>query len=174
MAAAARRASPVPAAGADARVAERERRLAERLLERESLRGALDDATWQPIQDWLLRTAGRLAAATAGLDEPAAEPALDRGEAALMEVAAILASALDLDAGTTGPALAQRLEPLPRALVPPLVDARHARAVHARLRAATRQLAARPEPAPTAAARLVAALEPGGYSDRDPVGNQGV
>jgi hypothetical protein len=67
--------SPTPS------VADRERSLAERWLEDESLHGDLDDQTWQPIQDWLLAVATRVATATAGQDDAAAQALLDRAHA---------------------------------------------------------------------------------------------
>lgn len=68
--------------GAEA-IAAREERLAERFLEDEALRGNLDGATWQPLQEWLLAAVHRLADSTRGLDDAAAEPLLERGSAAL-------------------------------------------------------------------------------------------
>ena len=75
--------APPAARQASQSVAIRERRLAERLLEDEALRGDLDDATWQPIQDWLLAEAARLATATEGLDDAAAAAVLDRAQVTL-------------------------------------------------------------------------------------------
>ena len=59
-----RPAAPAPAPSGS-RVADRERRIAERLLEDEALRGDLDDATWQPVQGWLLARVRLLATSTA-------------------------------------------------------------------------------------------------------------
>src|SRR5215207_4883523 len=75
-------------------VLSRERRLAERFLEDEALRGDLDDATWQPLQGWLLAVIRRLAASTEGLGDDAAQPILDAGQARLRPVVAELADVL--------------------------------------------------------------------------------
>jgi hypothetical protein len=144
--------------GADA-IAARERTLAERLLEDEALRGDLDDATWQPIQDWMLVQAHRIAAATTGMDDAAAQPVLDNGQAALRQVATTLADALA--AGTTSPNFAQRIEPLHKQVRPPLVDAARARRVHAALRAVVSELVAQQVDSATAAARLAAVFRTG-------------
>jgi hypothetical protein len=147
---------PQPPAGGDD-AATRERRLAERLLEDESLRGSLDDATWQPIQDWILAAATRAAAAASGLDDAAAEPVLNQAQVALRNVAATLVHALEAGPGT--PDLATRLEPLHHHARPPLVERAHTRRVHAALRQVARQLGAERVDPPTAAARLVAAFQ---------------
>ncbi len=76
-------------------VQQREERLAERLLDDEALRGSLDDATFQPIQDWLLVEAARLAASTDGLDDATAAPLLDRGLRTLREAARTRVAALE-------------------------------------------------------------------------------
>jgi hypothetical protein len=131
--------------------------ISERLLEDESLRGSLDDATWQPIQDWILAAATRAAAATSGLDDAAAEPVLNQAQVALRNVAATLVHALEAGPGT--PDLATRLEPLHHHARPPLVERAHTRRVHAALRQVARQLGAERVDPPTAAARLVAAFQ---------------
>lgn len=73
-----------------AAVAARERRLAERLLEDERLRGDLDDEAWQPIQDWLLQGAALVAAATSGLDDATANDVLDEASRVLRQLAWLL------------------------------------------------------------------------------------
>lgn len=78
---------------ADPAVDAREKRLAEWLLEDERLRGDLDDDTWQPIQDWLLVEARRLAAETAGLSEEQADAALARAREDLRGAAFTLVDA---------------------------------------------------------------------------------
>jgi len=152
-----RRTPPASGQAADP-VASREQRLAERLLEDEALRDDLDDATWQPIQDWLLAVVRRVAASTAGLDDAAAQPILDAGQARLRSAVTTLTDALG--AGPGGD-FAQRLEPLHGELQPPIVEPAQARRVHAALRSAARELAAeRTEPA-AAAVRLAGALDAG-------------
>ena len=151
--------SPPDTEAAAETAAERARRLVEGLLEDERLRGDLDDATWQPIQDWLLRAAERVAAATAGRDDAAAQPSLDAGRATLREMATTLADALG--AGTGAADFAARLEPLHHLLRPPLVKSQRARLAHAALRDAAMALAASGADGPAAAAQLVAALEAG-------------
>jgi hypothetical protein len=74
-------------------VTERYRRLAERFLEDEALRGDLEDAAWQPIQDRLLREAEQLAASTADMDDAQARPILDRGQARIRQRAAEMVAA---------------------------------------------------------------------------------
>lgn len=146
-------------------VAERERRLAERLLEDEALRGELDDAAWQPIQDWLLARAARLAASTAALDDEAAQPILDAALAALRQLGAGLAEVLA--SRPLGQDLPDRLEPLLAAVSSPLVPPDQVSGARSRVRAVARELAAtRPAPA-EAAARLVAALQ----ADDPPAGS---
>ena len=134
----------------------RERRLAERLLEDERLRGDLDDATWQPIQDWLLVTAGRLARGTQGLTNRVADERLNLGRRALKETAQVIHAALaaDADRSRTG-ALLGELTPL---LVPAVVPARQAPARDARLRQAGERIQAEALNSPAAAACIVAAL----------------
>ena len=140
-------------------VANRERSLAERWLEDESLRGNLDDQTWQPIQDWLLGVAARVATATAGQDEATAQPLLDQAHAVGTAVARILAEALGTDGSPAD--LAHHLEPLHRELRPPIVEPDRASRVHAALRAAVSELSHSPAEGPMRAARLTAALEAG-------------
>lgn len=133
----------------------RERRLAERLLDDESLRGDLDDTTWQPLQDWLLAVAARLAAATVDLDEEAARAYLDRGRRVLVGVAR--AAAEVLDAGASAADVARGVEPLVAAVGPPVFSAAHADEARAALRQAARQVSAE-RPSPAYAARQLAAI----------------
>jgi hypothetical protein len=149
--------SGAPAPGE--RVTDRERSLAERWLEDESLRGDLDDDTWQPIQDWLLAVAAHVAAATAGLDDAAAQATLDQAQAAGKAVAQTLADALAPEAAPTD--LGSRLEALHHELRAPLVEPRRAPRVHAALRAAVAELSHGTAASPTIAGRLVAALDAG-------------
>jgi hypothetical protein len=145
--------SPAPS------VADRERSLAERWLEDESLRGDLDDQTWQPIQNWLLVVAARVATATASQDEATAQPLLDQAQAVGTVLARILAEAL----GTAvSPAdLGHHLEPLHQELRSPIVEPDRAAHVDAALRAAVADLSHSPAEGPMMAARLTAALEAG-------------
>ena len=140
-------------------LASRGQRLAERLLEDEALRDDLDDATWQPIQDWLLAVVRRVAASTVGLDDAAAQPVLDDAQARLRSAVTTLTDALG--AGPGAGDFAQRLEPLHGELQPPIVEAARARRVHAALRSAARELAAEGADPASAAARLVGALDAG-------------
>jgi hypothetical protein len=138
-------------------VAARQRALAERLLDDERLRGDLDDATWAPIQDWLLRVAGRVAARTDGLGDAAAQPVLDQAWHVLTALVGALTSALAVE--TASAEFASRVASLAPDLQPPVVDAAAAPHVGEALRQAARQLTAARADGPTAAARLVAALE---------------
>ncbi len=140
-------------------VAQRERRLAERFLEDEALRRGLDDATWQPIQDWLLLAVGRLAATTRGLDESAAQTLLDRGQQDLRRLTLTLAAAVER---STSPAQrSQLIRELAADARPSFVDPAAAARLAERLAAADRHLAARPADPATAARLLVAALGEG-------------
>jgi hypothetical protein len=141
------------------RVADRERSLAERWLEDESLRGDLDDQTWQPIQDWLLAVAARVAAATAGQDDATAQPLLDRAHAAGAALARTLAEALG--PGASPADLGRHLEPLHHEVQSPVVEPDRAPRVHAALRAAVAGLSQGTMDTPTMAARLTAALDAG-------------
>jgi hypothetical protein len=129
------------------------------LLEDEALRGDLDDVTWAPLQAWVLRVAGRVAAGTAGVDDPAAQAILDRASRVLKAVVAALASALAV--GTGSAEFARRVASLDGDLQPPVLEAAHARQAREILRQTARQLAAAQADGPTAAARLVEALEVG-------------
>jgi len=160
-----RRTPPASGQAADP-VASREQRLAERLLEDEALRDDLDDATWQPIQDWLLAVVRRVASSTVGLDDAAAQPVLDDGQARLRSAVTTLADALG--AGTGAGDFAQRLEPLHGELQPPIVEAAQARRMHAALRSAARELAAERADSATASARLIGALDARDGADQPP------
>jgi hypothetical protein len=140
-------------------VADRERSLAERWLEDESLRGDLDDQTWQPIQDWLLVLAARVATATAGQDEATAQPLLDQAQAVGTALARALVEALGADGSPAD--LGHHLEPLHQELRPPIVEPDRAARVDAALRAAVAELSHSPAEGPLMAARLTAALEAG-------------
>ena len=149
-------AAPAAAAPSDTRAANRERRIAERLLEDEALRGDLDDATWQPIQDWLLARVHHLAASTAALEDTAAESALEDGAGRLRNAAGTLVSALEA-AGTAE--AATRLESIHPSLRPPLIDPDvEAQAVSGALRVAARAIAQPAVDPAAAAAQLVGAL----------------
>lgn len=132
-------------------VAAREQGLAERFLEDERLRGVLDDATWQPLQDWLLRAAHTVAAATADLNDALAEELLDEGSSQAREIARVLADLLG-DGEVPGP---YDLEDL---LHPPLFD--EGRAIQAQR--ALGRIAAQPwgEIGPDLAEAVTRALEP--------------
>ena len=134
----------------------REQRLAERFLEDEALRGDLDDATWQPLQDWLLTVITRLADSTRGLGDDAAQPMLDAGQARLRQVVAELADVLS--DGTGAPRFAARLTAVAEHLRPPLVEPSDTAAMAAAVRAAAEGLASAQADGPTAAGRLAAAL----------------
>ena len=140
-------------------MADRERSLAERWLEDESLRGDLDDQTWQPIQDWLLVLAARVATATAGQDEATAQPLLDQAQAVGTALARALVEALGADGSPAD--LGHHLERLHQHLRPPIVEPDRAARVDAALRAAVAELSHSPAEGPMLAARLTAALEAG-------------
>lgn len=61
----------------DSAVAARQERAAGRILDDESLRGGLTDDEFQPLLDWALAAADRVAAATAGLSDDTADARLD-------------------------------------------------------------------------------------------------
>jgi len=149
----------------------REQRLAERLLEDEALRGDLDDATWQPIQDWLLAVVKRVAASTAGLDDTAAQPILDQAQARLR--AAVVALGEALAAGPAAPDFIQRLEAVQGELRPPIVDGARAGQARSALRSVAVDVAGAGADRATAAQRLVSAIELGGNSrSAAPPGNR--
>jgi hypothetical protein len=152
-------------------VLSRERRLAERFLEDEALRGDLDDATWQPLQDWLLAVIRRLAASTEGLGDDAAQPILDAGQARLRQIVAELADVLS--DGTGAPKFAERLAAVAERLEPPLVEPTDAASMAAALRAAAQELASTQADGPTAAGRLVAMLTGAGSATQEEPGEQG-
>ena len=140
-------------------VAARERSLAERWLEDESLRGDLDDQTWQPIQDWLLALASRLASTTAGQDDATAQPLLDEAQAAGAALVRTLADALG--PGVSPGDLGRHLEALHYEVRSPIVEPDRTPRVHAALRAAVAELSHGRADGPTMAARLTAALDAG-------------
>jgi hypothetical protein len=146
-------------------VRRREQRLAERFLEDEALRAGLDDATWQPLQDWLLVVITRLAASTRSLGDDAAQPTLDAGQARLRQVVAELAEVLS--DGTGSPKFAERLAAVAERLQPPLVEPADAAATIAALRAAADELASTRADGPTAAGRLVAVLNGAGSAAQE-------
>jgi hypothetical protein len=135
---------------------DREQRLAERFLENEALRGDLDDATWQPVQDWLLLGVKQLALSTSGLDDAAAEPLLDAGQTGLRQVVGDLVDALSVEAGD--PAFVERIADVVARLQPPLVEAANVASTAAALQAAAQDLASAGADGLTAAARLTAVL----------------
>ncbi len=141
-------------------VVAREQRLAERLLEDEALRGGLDDATWQPIQSWLLRAIARIAASTSGLDAPRAQRALDEGQAALREVVSILGAALSTP--TLSPTFATHLRALQAQVRPPLFEPTQAARVRQALAVAAERLRVQAADAAAAATALARALEAAG------------
>ena len=148
-----------PSRSRAASVSDRERALAEGWLEDESLRGDLDDQTWEPIQDWLLRTATRVARATAGLDDTTAQPLLDQARAAAKTLVTTLADALG--PGVQADEVGRRLEPLHREVGWPLVERDRTSQVHAALRSAASDLSRGHAARPTMAAVLTAALDAG-------------
>jgi hypothetical protein len=151
--------SHAPTVSPGSSVADRARSLAERWLEDESLRGDLDDHTWQPIQDWLLAVASRVATATAGQDNTTAQPLLDQAQAVGTALARTLATALG--PGVSPADLGRHLEPLQHELRSPIVEPDRAPRVNAALRAAVAELSHSPSDGPTMAARLTAALDAG-------------
>ncbi len=62
---------------ADALIVARQERAAGRILDDERIRGDLTDDEFQPLLDWALSVADRLAAATAGQDDASADRTLD-------------------------------------------------------------------------------------------------
>jgi len=152
-----RAAEPLPVETPDP-VAGRERALAERLLEDEALRRDLEDASWQPLQDWLLRAAARLAESTRGLDDAAAQPVLGRGASAVRSAATTLAA---VAAGGAQAPAAPELEQVVAALPTAVLDPGRADAARAALRALASSLPRRSADPATLTRQLVAALDAG-------------
>jgi hypothetical protein len=76
---------PESTASTDEAIAARQERAASRILEDERLRGDLADDEFQPLLDWAMAAADRLAASTAGLSDARAESRLDGGLSAIRE-----------------------------------------------------------------------------------------
>jgi hypothetical protein len=68
-----------PAPGQAASLGARRERAAGRIVDDERLRGPLADETFAPLQEWALGWVDAYARATAGLDDAAAEAALEAG-----------------------------------------------------------------------------------------------
>jgi hypothetical protein len=139
--------------------ADRARALAERWLEDESLRGDLDDQTWQPIQDWLLAVAARVGSTTAGRDDATAQPLLDQAQLVGTALARTLAGMLG--PGVSPNSVGRYLEPMLSELRPPIVEPERAAAVQAAVQATLADLSYVSADGPTKAARLTAALDAG-------------
>jgi hypothetical protein len=106
--------------GSDDAVAARQERLASRILEDERLRGDLTDEEFQPLLDWALAAADRLAASTAGLPDERADQRMDHALSAIRESVAAAADAIA--------AYAERdVDRLRRALADAGLGARHQR-----------------------------------------------
>jgi hypothetical protein len=90
-----KRAEPAETDQADAAtIASRQERAESRLLDDERLRGNLTDDQFQPLLDWALSEADRIAASTAGLDDEAADRRLDAGIAVVKEVVQLAGEAV--------------------------------------------------------------------------------
>ncbi len=127
------------------------RRIAERLLEDESLRGDLDDASWQVVQDWLLRVLERAqASALSAADVTSVEGELRSVGRAVVET--VEAAADGGDATASAANLGQLLGSL-------LFDRSNKARASRALASAARALRARPAPPAEAARQLVAALD---------------
>jgi len=90
--------APGAANADDAAVAARQERAAGRLLDDERLRGDLTDDEFQPLLDWALAAADRLAALTAGLSDAQAEQRIDAGLSALKEAVSAAGDAIAANA----------------------------------------------------------------------------
>jgi hypothetical protein len=86
--------SPERDPGSDDAVATRQERLASQILEDERLRGDLTDDEFQPLLNWALTAADRLAASTAGLPDEQADRRIDTGLSAIRESVAAAADAI--------------------------------------------------------------------------------
>jgi hypothetical protein len=89
-------------------------------LEDEALRGDLEDAAWQPIQDWAIERIADLARRANGLDDDEAVLMLESAYRSLRKVTVTLADLAALEPRSTE--ATERLEALRAALTPPLVD----------------------------------------------------
>jgi hypothetical protein len=136
------------------------------LLEDEAVRGDLDDATWGPLQAWLLRVVHRVAVGTDGMEDAAAQAVLDRAWRVLKPLVGSVGSALR--AGTSSAEFTTRVESLDEDLQSPLVDRADVPHVRDALQQAARALANSHADGPTAAARLVEALELGSRHSAPP------
>jgi hypothetical protein len=134
----------------------RTERLAERLVEDEALRGSLEDAAWQPIQDWALELLGDLARRTKDLDDAQAASVLDRAYASLRQAIGALADIIEH--GPDSSEVSKPMETLRATLKPPLVDARTGSVLADRAAAAAARLKADRATSAHAANRLISAL----------------
>jgi hypothetical protein len=141
----------------------RTERLAERLLEDETLRGNLEDMAWQPIQDWALEILGDLARRTKDLDDPEAAPVLDRAYSSLRQAIGALADIAEH--GPESSEVSKPMETLRATLVPPLMDARTGSVRADRAAAVAARLKADRATSAHAANRLISALR-GSASER--------
>ena len=78
----------------DATVLARQERAAERILDDEGLRGDLADDEFQPLLDWALMAADRIAAGTAGLSDDEADQRLDAQIARVKDAVRLAAEAV--------------------------------------------------------------------------------
>jgi hypothetical protein len=140
-------------------VSDRERALAEAWLDDEMLRDDLDDDTWQPIQDWLLRTARRVASLTTGLDDTSAQPLLDQARATARAIVLTLADILRPEVSRDR--VGGRIEALHEQVGWPVVEPDRTPRVHAALRSATDGLSRGQADRPAVARLLTAALDTG-------------
>jgi hypothetical protein len=137
-----------------------ESQIAERLLEDESLRGDLDDDTWQPLQDAMLKLAhGYVSQLSPQVDAAAA---VDEGHAALRQLGQCLVAAIESGQASTADASEQ--DRLGEILVSTVVGLPGSAAVLNRVRSITTELAQQKIDSTTAAQAmneaLVAAMAP--------------
>jgi hypothetical protein len=147
--------APAPPPATPGLVPAREQRLAERLLEDEALRRDLDDATWQPLQDWLLEAARRVAQTTGDLDDAAANEVLDQGQSSLRRMVQVLGQALA--DGTAAPSFPEAIAEV-ASLLATAPGAADTPGLSEELQAATQQLQDQGADPATAAAAIAALL----------------
>ncbi|MFN8636846.1 MAG: hypothetical protein U0893_23610 [Chloroflexota bacterium] len=96
----------------DPAVAARQERAASRILEDESLRGDLTDDEFQPLLDWALAAADRVAVATAGLSDEVADGRLDERLGQIRESVRLAAEAVAAQSEEAAPRRASVLSTL--------------------------------------------------------------
>ena len=131
-------------------IASRQERAASRIVDDERLRGDLADDEFQPLLDWALAATDRIAAATAGLDDPSADQKIEDGVAAVKEIVRLVGEIATADGAERRSALFAELG---RLVGSPIVDRARVGAVRKRLKKLAEQRA-------RDTSQIVAALSP--------------